>query len=320
MSQVNTTANRFVSPIVSSYTPGAYINVDSELTETVTVSNINETFKYELSGTDLTAFLSGIAVSGVNVDTRLGKIDPNIADLSVTMGTVAATKDAFKAVLDKIIGNAEAVTQPVMDAGGGNEPDKKVASYLHAQLYNAFITAFAANLPSSNIEANDEIVGSSTSTLNTSINSFNVYVDMDASAAAAAMITQHTGEDALKSLFRQIPVSTLKKFLPADESQSNGLAVGAEQELSTSSLPVLSGDKLVFVFDIDVKAAGENTGGNTGTAVGGEEIPADTNGDAVPVAPAQGDSPLFTLDLANRRVAFEITLSSGSVGTPIEIA
>ena len=341
---ISSNGTRFVSPFVTQYTPGAYINIDSELTETVTVTGVNETFKYTLTGADLTNFMSGFKVSGVTVDTRMGQVDVNYdSEWDVTMGAENATN--FKSVLDKIIGDAVSDASHNLVAAVGSATgavgDKKISSYLHAQLYNAFVGAFggmlgpgpapiagnnntAANAPSTGaadgqeaqtsntaLDAMDGVIAASSS-LSTKINSFDVLVDMDASAAAAAMITDHTA-DALRSLFRQIPRTTLEMYLDAS---GGALVAGEAQDLSTNSLPVLKGDKLVFVFDIDVHAAGPNTSGELGTAAGGDAITANTSASSenVPTAGTQSNTygtASVSLNLANRRVAVEITLGSG---------
>ena len=330
MSQVNTTANTFVSPYVSTYAPGAYINIDSSLNEIVTVTGIHNKFTVNLTDpTKVADFLGGFTVSNVTVDTRLQQLDMDMSGMSVDM-----SGNAFKSVLQ------EDIIKVATDGNGD-----AVGTYLHDQLYNAFVTAFGDMLPNSTIapansnaagggggsagapaqqlsgdtaEASTNNNGTVTAQVGTIINSFDVLVDMDASAAAQAMIDQHaTNASALASLFRQIPRTTWQQYL---DMSSNGTYIeGEAQDLSTNSLPLLKGDKLVFVFDIDVTAAGPNTEGNTGTAAGGQEIPASTTYEDVPTAGPNQSTGLgvsyVSLNLANRRVAFEITLSPSDKDT-----
>jgi hypothetical protein len=314
MSDITTTSSKFVSPFVTSYTPGAYINIDSTVTEEVEVTGVQEIFAINLTDpTKVAKFLGGFNVSGVSVDTRLGKTDMNMSNFDVSMGGID-----FQAELMDIIANA-------------SNGDKKIDEYLYDELYSAFTTAFAGKLPSSTISGNNNAAAgssgtvaeqpgssnpaadaagafsSATSGLTTLINSFDVHVDMDASAAAFKLIDDHSEQNnhlALKSLFRQIPRTTWSQYVPAEEHEA--------LDLCTNSLPLLFGDKLVFVFDIDVKAAGSNSSGETGQAAGGDEIPASTEAENVPTAGTQSDAygtASFSLNLANRRVAFEITLS-----------
>lgn len=330
---ITSSSSVLVSPLVATYSPGAYINIDSEQSEEVRITGINETFTHTLTGDDLKNFMKGFKVSGFSIDTRLGKNDFNYDNFDVTLGVENAA--AFKSVLDDIIANATSDAShnlvAAKNAPATNDPDRKIGSYLHAELYNAFVGAFgnligpsSADIIGSGSYASGPITGqgasagpdpvmdagvngTSSADLTTVINSFALLVDMDASAAAAEMISQHAaaaGHGAVASLFRQIGKSKILTFMdPASEPHPE------ERTLTTTSLPLVAGDKIVFVFDIDVKAAGANTTGETGTAAGGADIPA-SNTENVPAADTQTPpySNTISFNLANRRVAFEITL------------
>lgn len=309
MSHATGTNATVLSPVVTTYTPNAFINIDSALTETVTIAGIDNTFEINLDASSAAALLNGFDVSGVSVDCRLSQKDVNMGNLVVSMGG-----EGFKAVIEEAINGAVDASGNVIDA------------WLASQLRAAFLNAFASYLPtgslggdnnatavngndasqvlnSDNEPATDAGAGDGTVavTLETTISGFSVDVLTDASGAAANLIAQHTAA-ARASIFRQVGAARMYSYLPADAS-------GAAVALTTSALPLQRGDSIEFVFDIDVDTAGANAGSDDA-----EDIP--TAG----TQPAAFGTASFSLNLANRRIALKIVLDNeGDVGTPFNV-
>ena len=305
MSTISTGANNVVSPCFTTYDPNAFINVESALTQTVNITGIDEQFTTTLDETNSATLLNGFTVSGFSVDCRLGHKDPNMeANWSVDLSSAD-----FKSMIEYTFENA-------VDASG-----EKIDQYLANQLRNAFKAAFVGYLPtkafsdadttggvgtdSSQSASNgapsgpatdaNTTVGSVAVNLTTTINGFKVDVLTDKAVAAQALIDKHVDiESSVKTIFRQ---SAWLSYL-------NDVSGWATTYLDTDALPMRKGDTLTFVFDMDVSTAGAE-GGATDT---NEDVPlssvnvgADKSG--------WGKSE-FSLNLANRRVAFNIKLTS----------
>ena len=304
-------ANRMVSPCVTSYTPDAFINVDSSLVEGVNVTGIDSEFDISLNEADSIKLLNGFTVSGFSVDCRLGKKDPNMSGLAVTL----AGAD-FKSVVADAIGRATNVASP----------KETIDQYLANQLRTAFTTAFGTYLPEGHIEGGDTsaevngidstqvkqeaadpatdaraTIGAVAVTLTTTITGFKVDVITDAAVAANNLVDQHAANSssAPANIFRQIPKSSWVQY-----GLLNDVSGWAESYLSTNALPMLKSDKLTFVFDMDVTTAGADAGA-PGTA---EDVP--VSGDQSTAYGVQK----FSLNLANRRVALNIKLTNDASG------
>jgi hypothetical protein len=297
-----------ISPYVTTYSPDAFINVDAGLVETATVTGIDRVFEITLSEAEAQTFLEGFTVSGVTVDCRLARKDINWNALAVSMDASAGT---FTTLLEKVIDEA-------VD-GSGAQIDK----YLSTQLYNAFTAAFSSYLPaayadSGSVDASGwngaDIAAAAVTTAGseaeanlesgtvavgvaTAITGFSVDVLTDKAAAANALQTQHNlNAGAMASMFRQCGRERILEYLAAG-------ANGAAETLYTDALPLYKGDSVEFVFDIDVDTAGANAG------AGDQED--------IPVA-GSINSPQFSLNMANRRVAVKLILgAAASVGSPI---
>jgi len=238
-------------------------------------------------------------------------------NLSVEMRTEGAT--AFRNVISKAIAGATSSTGSLT-----------LSKYMSKELYNAFTAAFGSVLlgftgasfisgaPDGSVagttitsagptytdnpvvETNPN-VGSAESVLvtsKTSVTGFAVQVVVDPSAAASNLWNTHTAatNNVRTVLVRQIPKSNLVKYLPEG-------ATGAEVPLVTDALPLVWGNKLNFVFDVDT-----NTTPNENIPV--EDNVTQANGDSAPGPTNVPGKNMFNLNLANRRVAFEFVLGT----------
>ena len=314
---ITSNSTNVVSPCVTTYNPNAFINVDSALTQVVNITGIDERFDISLNEADSIKLLNGFTVSGFSVDCRLGQKDPNLA---ANWGVDLSSGD-FKSMMEQVIENA-------LDASG-----EKVDQYLANQLRNAFKAAFIGYLPTKTFGPDSDAtagpgsdssqsvsagaapgapstpatdanttVGSVSVNLTTTVNGFKVDVLTDKAEAAAALIARHQAiESSVKTIFRQ---SAWLSYL-------NDVSGWATTYLNTDALTMKKGDTLTFVFDMDVSTAGAE-GGAT-----------DTNED-VPLSGVQtvnggwGKSE-FALNLANRRVAFNIKLWTNGESGPFSV-
>jgi hypothetical protein len=295
-----------VSPCVTTYAPNGFINVDSALKETVTVTGIDSEFDVSLNETDAIKLLNGFTVSGFYVDSRLGKRDPELAALAVDLSGAE-----FQSVIASAIGEAT------------NSSGKTIDRFLADELRAAFIAAFSNYLPTTAAAiAGDGVAnalvnggdaaqtaqstepgqdaragtGAVAVTVETTIAGFKVDVLTNGATAANNLVTQHTQSNSASpaNIFRQIPKASWVQYL----SDASGWA---QTYLNTNALPMLKSDFLTFVFDMDVSTAGSNAGINTA--------------EDVPVVGTQSTSygeQKFSLNLANRRVALNIKLTNGS--------
>lgn len=294
----STSSTTVISPFVTTYSPDAFINIDSTLAETVTVAGIQNVFDISLNEAETVVFLNGFDCSGARADCRLSQHDYDFSGLQVTMvpdgafesllaSKIVAAQDSNNKIIDKYLANqlqaafaaafgdiiaASAITGNVnSDADNGNNP-------------TAGGTANGAVDPAVD---NGNVVGSVSTELNTTINSYSVDVLTDGAVAAANLVDGHNGaQGALRSIFRQCGRGRMDKYLRAG-------ADGAAEPLTTKALPLTTDDIIEFVFDIDVTTADANAG-------------ATLDEEGVTVAGTQSTTygiQNFALNLANRRVA-----------------
>jgi hypothetical protein len=242
-------------------------------------------------------------------------------NLAVTLSDVDA---AFKPVMMRAFD--EAVTSDLT----GTVIDKWLADQLKAAFLNAFGAASGLTVlqgVAGDVSGADSAVGDLSQNLVTGDNApaqdarnvasvlvtatstvtgFSVDVRTDSSGAIANLLAAHT-PGALKSIFRQVPKNRLLAYLPADAS-------GSAVPLTTRALPLVDGDSLEFVFDIDVNTAGAyDSAGSTAP----EDLPQapGTNGNI----PADGPgSSQLSLNMANRRVALKIVLADAERGETVD--
>ena len=117
-----------------------------------------------------------------------------------------------------------------------------------------------------------------------------VDVTIDASGGAAAMATGLTDDAKCDLIYTQIPAAALNLYM--DASGENQV---------TSALPLQQGDKITFVFDVDLS---DVVPVKTQTAVGAT----DAAGAAVPA----GYTSTLHYNLASKRIAFNIQMSGSS--------
>lgn len=310
MASLSNSGTNMVSSCVTSTVEKGFINIDSELVNGVTVTGIHSQFDVELSQEESAKLLNGFTVTGFSVDSRLGKRDPNMADLSVVI-----EGQPFRDMIETALNTATNGNSEIID------------QYLANQLRNAFKAAFSNILPVSDVSGEgtgynanggeDQVevlgadgtdgapaadagtAGSVAVTLKTQINGFSVDVLTDVSQASWNLVDQHSGSDAPADIFRQIPRSAWQEYL----TDASGWAV---TYLNTDALPMLMGHTLSFVFDMNVDTAGSDS-----PAPAPEDVPLSGN-----QAPTYGRSK-FSLNLANRRVAFNIKLTNTPANAPL---
>jgi hypothetical protein len=122
----------------------------------------------------------------------------------------------------------------------------------------------------------------------TIINSFSVNVDVSGTTAGSDFRTAFNDAAELlrRSLYRQIAKASWEKYYTLGSPQ-NGIGSG---------LPLLTQDKIVFAFDVDVAAT-------TGGAHSGAPLPVSGN--------------TILLNLGNRRIAIEIVMPGAVAGEVI---
>jgi hypothetical protein len=219
-------------------------------------------------------------------------------------------------------GNFTKIIEKVIDeAVNTSSPAEKIDQYLANELRNAFRAAFVGYLPTKTFSGSDAagsnngndisqskqeastpatdantVVGTVAVNLTTTINGFKVDVLTDKVAAAAALKNRHelAESTALKNIFRQ---SAWSSYI----NDASGLAVTYPD---TNALTMKKGDTLTFVFDMDVNSAG--AGAAAGPSVLDEDVPLSGS----QVADGGYGKSEFSLELANRRVAFNIKLTN----------
>lgn len=296
--------HNILSPFVPSIEETALINVDSSFSNTVAVNGVNAIFTKKLSMAQTATLLNSMTVTDLYHDYRLGKVDPHLG--SVAMGA------GFNTILELMVNEAE--------SSGAN-----VDQFLANQLKAAFLSAFSSALPTSNIDGADQsaaataaqlevlaaagpaqeagTAGQSTSiTARTTINGFAVDVNTNAADVATAIKNIHDA-NGRSLLFQLIPRESVEKYMNLEHK-----AAGYKEVYpSTDAFPLVKGDKITFVVDINVHTAGADE-----NAVDASVTPEDA---ALPgnVSATYGSS-AFTLNLATRRVAFEIELFGSGAG------
>jgi hypothetical protein len=305
-----------ISPMVTNYSPDAYVNVNSEQLDTVVIQGINRVFEKTLSESDSATLLNIFKIENFSVDRTLGRNDPTEITSEMVSIREGASVD-FKVLIADIIG----------PSGATDIANDHLDQYLANQLWVAFSNAFGSAISSANIPANalgltagidvaeqggqsladpaTDFMAAITAeavTSNTSITGFSVDVITNGVTAAQKLYDAHvadTAKGAIASMYRQIARTKYAAYYYLGEDNS-----GSAVPLVTSALPLVPGDKLSFVFDIDVHTAAARPGVTTVP----EDVPNTGSTDAY------GTSQ-FSLNLANRRVLFKLTM--GGAGPTI---
>lgn len=205
-----------------------------------------------------------------------GPTNANPADPNFNVAlTDAAT---LQALLMSVINGADEASS------GGNT----ATSQLEVDLHTGLVAAIAG----------DNLVNTAEN-----VDVSNVSVTIDSSGGAANMAAGLT-DTRCKLIYTQIPRTTLNLYMDASENTT------------TASLPLKSGDKLTFVFDINVSdVVPVKTWVDVTANPGVQDAPSDANpaaqADAAPVSENYASS--LHYDLAKKRVAFNVQLSSGGV-------
>jgi len=303
-SPVSTSATQIVSPVVIQYAPEATIGITTDAQETVTVQGIVKTFTHTLA--DATAarnFLNSFDLADLRYDEVNGQVDEDLSALNLTL-----------------TGDINAHVEAAVNTATSSD-SKTLKTWLNDELRAAFLAAFPGYLASSGVgsdisdgkyasgigevaaaqsavsgvplppgaTAADAVDATALASIlrSTFINSFAVNVDVSGANAGTDLVTQFNGAAAIlrASLYRQIAKASWIEYYTMGDSASG---IG-------SGLPLLYGDKLVFVFDVDVQAT---TGG---TEAG---------------APTPETANTILLNLGNRRVAFEFVMPAGEGAIP----
>ena len=308
----------YISPVVTSYNPDGFVNVNSQQLDTVVVTGINETFNIALDSADSAKLLNIFKIENFTTDKRLDRNDA----VEITSGMVSIREGASVDFL--------AVMKDVIDGATASSSGDHLDQYLANQLWTAFNSIFGAAITGANLSGTlgvtvagvtgqagqtvataGDTMSSSTSeaiTTNTAITGFSVDVITDSDLAAGNLYDAHKlvgSKSYIASLYRQIPRIKYAPYFMATDNSS------ASVPLITSALPLVCKDKLSFVFDVDVNTAGSRSSGAEGaTVVEGVPVSGDQSTD-------YGTSN-FSLNLANRRVVFKITVgSNGATGATI---
>ena len=282
-----------VCPFVADVEMASHLNLTSSTTELVSIGDIDKSI--DITGVSLnTAF----DCSGWGINTALGMSGELVSELNVKL-----RGDNLKNILAAAIN------------------DGQLRTYLRGEYDGAFHLAFPTYLgdvsgdndlaesdgnhgsvtnPSQDVSGNTTLGASMVRQIAT-VTSYSFEIDISGAVAAQAMIAGLTNGSAdtvgtarLNSLFMQLPFSHIQAAV--DSAGNPKAAIGL-------NLPVQEGDKITFVFDINVSAS---TDDNTSSA-------ANTHGDAagtdnpstLPTAPYTERS--IQMDLGFRRVAFVLT-------------
>jgi hypothetical protein len=301
---LSTNPTQIVSPVVIQYAPDATIGLTTDAQESVTVDGIVNTFTYTLAdATAARAFLNGFNLAGLRYDEVNGEVDEDLSALNLQVTGGLATY----------------VEAAVDTATSATSENKTLKEWLDAELRAAFVAAFPTYLSTPDAAAavadgandsgngvgsaaaqsavsgvplppggtaQDAVDATNLATIirNTIINSFTVNVDVSSAAASSDFTAQFNGEAPLlrRSLYRQIAKDSWMQYYTMGDP-AGGIGPG---------LPLLGGDKLVFVFDVDVNAT-------TGGADSGAPTPETAN--------------TILLNLGNRRVAFEFVMPGSGI-------
>ena len=304
-------------PYIHSLGIASVLNVESNTTESVTINNIDETLTYSAN------VAAAFDCSGWGLDEELGKTEVLIENLVVSLPSSGA---ALKTVLAAAVGGD--------DDDAANAATNKLNNYLRTEFTNAFAAAFPAYVASNSVVDSERadavapggasvtgttaqviapgaaatgtadaanVTGASIVTQTSTISSYAFHLDVSGAAAASAMVDALTVAH-LNSLFMQLPLQNLKDFADASGNPTVGGADGAAEY---RGLPLKEGDKITFVFDVEVSATSDTNISNAGANASGA-------GNATGAPPGSlGNPPTsqqsINMDLGTRRVAFEIT-------------
>jgi hypothetical protein len=307
-------------PYIHSLAVASKLNVDSSTTESVTINNIDTTLTYSA---DVAAAFS---CTGWGLDEELEKTEELISGLVVSLPSSGA---ALKSILTAAIGGD--------DDDDAHASSNKLNHYLRGQFDTAFAAAFPSYVSSNSVSgsARDDaeaaggtstngttsqivapgasstgvadvanVTGASIVTQTSTIDSYAYHLDVSGAAAANEMVTALNVAH-LNSLFMQLPLDNLKYFA---DSSGNPTVDGADGAAAYTGLPLKEGDKVTFVFDVEVAATSDTNVSNATANGSGNATGMPLGSQGVPSTAQQS----INMDLGTRRVAFEITQAASA--------
>ena len=306
-----------VAPTVSEST---FLSTANSLFVVPYVASMNETG----SGTYSTTAVEQqtVVISGID---RVFNWGCSLADSIKLMGAFVCVDSSGEALtvgsgsLDVSMNDINALTEVLVTAinGAVDSSNKTAAAYLTANLSTELTTLLASSF-FTNLGSADA------NTIKGQVSLDSVDLALDASGGAANMAENLAGDHGwCDDIYTQIPLSTLDKYLA-------GGAVGdsASDEPSTTDLPLLKGDTLVFVFDVAANGSVTlNKAGNTanipvpGSQPSAQAANAAGNAGAT-VTQTQSNAdynPMFNINYTpdNCRIAFQLTVGDG-VSQPLQ--
>jgi hypothetical protein len=298
----NSVGGYYIAPYVAALDTSGNATLTAEQLQqlSVTIANIQRTFKVKLDLTQTTAFLNSFTVS------------KNGANLKVELD-----KAAFGAVLDAVINDAKDEASLAIPADPANgikgrlaKPEATIKEWLEHGLKNTLVdyilrtlkvSATVATAPVTvNAVEPPAIVGKATLSM------------ADGLAPPAA-----TDSNTLEAIYLQIAQSTLELYR-------------TDNIPTTNALPLKGGDKMVFVFDTNpltvttaVTQTQSNASGAAVNPLGGQIVTDPLLVPKGPIDPATGlpdvyaqGNPGAIVMTDTYRVAFEVQMADASVAAP----
>jgi hypothetical protein len=244
----NAAQQTYIAPFIAQMVADAAGTVGVLQRAAVTITGVDETFNLVLSEADSVKLLNAFRVYKSDAGAVDGFLDTSAG---VTVDIISSNEATFKAALRAALETAMSDNQHHsvgLENSGSDAANRNITDYLKRETYVDTRDQLAYDTLANLLEASD-------------LASFTM--DLDISGAAKNMYEQLNGVGALparyrRTIFTQLPESNTEAYLLPSATINAG---NAEAITDIKFLPFRSGDKIYFVFDAVVGAAGVDGNG-----------------------------------------------------------
>jgi len=277
-----TNVDRMIVPYIGEMNADGSANYQYVQQETYQIAGVDYEFDVTLDVATSEKLLKCFDVSGKGID---GGFDVALVNQA----------DAADVLADVINGGGGVTAAARVAAGAAKRAadNKDATAQLVDDLHAGLVAAIAGDGLNNSVE---------------NLNVTEVVVSMQSAAGAADMASHLAGNNNYcKLLYTQIPPATLALYMDASGTPT-------AENSNTRALPLKKGDKLTFVWDVDLSNVVPNKT-QVDITFAGANTPIAPNTGGVAVAPnvetLAGYSSALHYDLQRKRIAFNVQLSSG---------
>jgi hypothetical protein len=241
----STETGQYIAPVIAAMNADASGNYGVLQRAKVTITNIDQTFNYILSEAQSASLMNLFSVADTDISRNTNVLDSS-ANVDVNLNLAGLDGDNFRTMIRTALSGALSSTASKYVGSGAAEANLTPSNYLAFQAYSDALKALKYDTLADMLGADD-------------FSSFRMSLDM--CGGAISLVDKLTAAEAAirKTLYTQLPETNTEKYLaPSGRTDLSNGVFAAENVSVINFLPLVVGDKIVFVFDVTVGAATAN--------------------------------------------------------------